>query len=138
MEVKNLSKGEEKIARILTSSNIYYQKEKTFHDLKKGQYRFDFYIPNLISGPIIIEYNGEQHYKFVSKFYKTPVEWRQAQGRDMRKISYCLSQHIPLYIIPYWEIDNIRSFSDLINPKYLAKDRYKNYIDYDNFLRGRH
>jgi hypothetical protein len=54
-------------------------------------------------------------------------------GRDMRKISYCLAHNIPLYIIPYWEIDNIKRAEDLFNPKFLAKDRYKNYNDYETY-----
>jgi hypothetical protein len=49
----------------------------------------------------------------VKKFYKTQTEWRQAQGRDMRKISYCLANNIELYIIPYWEIGNINNVLDL-------------------------
>jgi hypothetical protein len=61
------------------------------------------------------------------------LEWRQAQGRDMRKISYCLAHKIPLYIIPFWEIDNIKRAEDLFQPKYLARDRYKNFTDWQAY-----
>ena len=51
----------------------------------------------------------------------------------MRKISYCLAHKIPLYIIPFWEIDNIKCVSDMLQPKYLARDRYKNFTDWQAY-----
>lgn len=128
-----MSKGENKIIDLLNQARIYFEREKTFSDLKHGKFRFDFYIKNVHGADCIIEFNGEQHYKYVGKFYKNKIEWRQAMGRDMRKISYCLAHNIPLYIIPYWEIDNIKCASDLFQPKYLARDRYKNYTDYETY-----
>ena len=128
-----MSKGENKIVDLLNAAQIKYEREKTFSDLKHGKFRFDFYIKNVYGADCIIEFNGEQHYQYVGKFYKNQVEWRQAQGRDMRKISYCLANNIQLYIIPYWEIDNIKSARDLFQPKYLARDRYKNYTDYEMY-----
>ena len=127
-----MSKGENKIIDILNKAKIRFEREKTFSDLKHGKFRFDFLV-HLHSGDCIIEFNGEQHYEYVGKFYKNKVEWRQAMGRDMRKISYCLAHNIPLYIIPYWEIDNIKQAEDLFNPRFLAKDRYKNYNDYETY-----
>ena len=128
-----MSKGENKIIDLLNAARIKYEREKTFSDLKHGRFRFDFYIKNVYGADCIIEFNGEQHYQYVGKFYKNQVEWRQAQGRDMRKMSYCLANNIQLYIIPYWEIDNIKSARDLFQPKYLARDRYKNYTDYEMY-----
>lgn len=125
-----MSKGENKIADLLNRARIYYEREKTFSDLRGGKFRYDFYIPNVHGRDCIIEFNGEQHYEYVGKFYKSQVEWKQAQGRDMRKISYCLANKINLYIVPYWEIDNIKSVSDLFQPRYLARDQYKNFSDY--------
>ena len=52
----------------------------------------------------------------------------------MRKITYCLAHGIKLYIIPFWEIDNIKCANDLFQPKYLARDRYKNFTDYETYL----
>ena len=125
-----MSKGENKITDLLNQARIYYEREKTFSDLRGGKFRYDFYIPNVHGRDCIIEFNGEQHYEYVGKFYRSQVEWKQAQGRDMRKISYCLANKINLYIIPYWEINNIKSVSDLFQPKYLARDQYKNFADY--------
>ena len=53
-----MSKGEDAIARILTKSNIPFEREKTFHDLKHGTYRFDFYLPSYNGRQVVIEYNG--------------------------------------------------------------------------------
>ena len=130
-----MSKGEDKIVDLLRKSGIRFIREKTFEDLRKGKFRFDFYLPNVDGRDCILEYNGEQHYQFVGRFYKTQAEWKQAQGRDMRKISYCLANNIALYIIPYWEIDNIVSADQLFDPKFRAKDRFKNFTDYEIFQR---
>ena len=128
-----MSKGENKIIDLLNSARIRFEREKTFSDLRHGKFRYDFYIKNVHGADCIIEFNGEQHYYFVGKFYKNQTEWRQAQGRDMRKISYCLAHGIQLYIIPFWEIDNIKYASDLFQPKYLARDRYKNFTDWQTY-----
>ena len=125
-----MSRGENRITDLLNQAKIYYEREKTFSDLRDGKFRYDFYIPNIHGTNCIIEFNGEQHYQYVGKFYKNQVDWKQAQGRDMRKISYCLAHNIPLYIIPYWEIDNIKCANDLFKAEYKARDRYKNYTDY--------
>ena len=129
-----MSKGENKIIDLLNQAQIKFDREKTFSDLKHGKFRFDFYFKDVYGADCIIEFNGEQHYHYVGKFYKNQVEWRQAQGRDMRKISYCLAHNIKLYIVPYWEIDNIKSLYDVLQEKYRARDRYKNFTDYDLYL----
>lgn len=128
-----MSKGEDKIADLLNRARLLYVREKTFSDLKDGKFRYDFFLPGLYGRDCIIEFNGEQHYSFVKKFYKNQVEWKQAQGRDMRKISYCLAHKIELYIIPYWEIENIKRVEDLFQLKFLARDQYKNFNDYRTY-----
>ena len=121
-----MSKGEDKIVDLLSKARMGFVREKRFSDLKKGLFRYDFYLPNLHGGECIIEYNGEQHYHFVSKFYKTKQEWKKMQEHDRRKISYCLANDIPIYIIPFWEIDKITTASQLFQEKYRAKTRWKN------------
>jgi hypothetical protein len=58
-----MSKYEDSIISILNKERITFVREKTFLDLKKGQFRFDIYIPNLNNVPVIIEIDGEQHFK---------------------------------------------------------------------------
>lgn len=127
-----MSKGEEKIIQLLKQGGYRFEREKRFSDLKHGLYRFDFMIKRGRSF-CLLEYNGEQHYQPISKFYNSRAEFKSAQGRDRRKISYCLANRIPLYIIPYWELDSIHSAADLFKDKYKARDRWKNDTDWKKF-----
>lgn len=114
-----MSKYEEQIVKILKQERIKIQREKTFSDLKHGLFRFDFYLPEKNT---IIEVDGEQHFK--------PIYGRQSflkgQEHDRRKNSYCLANGILLYRIPYWEIKNINSSSDIFIDKFLVKSRWHN------------
>lgn len=117
-----MSKYEEQVMLILKQSKIKFFREKTFSDLKRGLFRFDFYIPNLQGAPAIVEVDGEQHFK--------PIYGRQAflkgQEHDRRKNSYCLANNIPLYRIPYWEIKNLTKAEDIFKEKFLVKSRWHN------------
>ena len=128
-----MSKGEEKIISLLKKGKYKFEREKRFSDLKKGLYRFDFYVVGGRAIPCVLEYQGEQHYQYVSKFYHSRAEFEAAKERDRRKISYCLAHKIPIYIIPYWELDNLHTAADLFQPKFLAKNRWKNDNDWQNY-----
>ena len=93
-----MSKNEEYILNILLKENIKFIREKTFSDLRKGKYRFDFYLPKY---NICLEIDGEQHFKQISKFQKTRTDFLKQQENDRRKNSYCLANNISLYRIPY-------------------------------------
>lgn len=121
-----MSKGEEKIAKLLTAARYRFMREKTFPDLKQGKFRFDFYIVNAHGADCIIEFNGAQHYHYTRHFHKTQSEWKKCQEHDRRKISFCLAKGIPIYIIPFWELDNINTAQDLFQNKFLARNRWKN------------
>lgn len=126
-----MSSYEEKIIKVLKKEKIRFQREKTFSDLKKGKYRFDFYIPDYHGAPALVEVNGVQHYKQVKKFQKTRQDFLAQKERDRKKISYCLAHRIDLYIIPYWDIDKIDSAKTLFNPAYKAHSRW--YCDFQKF-----
>ena len=117
-----MSHYEEQILKILKEANVNFVKEKTFKDLKRGLFRFDFYISDLNGNRVIIEVDGEQHFK--------PIYGRAAflkgQEHDRRKNSYCLANNIILYRIPYWEIKKINSISDIFANKFLVRDRWHN------------
>lgn len=121
-----MSKGEEQIAKILTKAKISFEREKTFRDLKKGTYRYDFYIDNYENKSIIIEVNGLQHYQYIPNFYPSERWWRAALERDRRKISYALANNITIYIIPYWELSKIKKINDILKEEYHAKSRWHN------------
>lgn len=117
-----MSKYEIKVMEILKAEKVLFYREKTFKDLKKGTFRFDFYLPNYYGQQIIIEVDGEQHFK--------PIYGRQAflkgQEHDRQKNSYCLANNIPLYRIPYWEIPKLKSSSEIFTEAHLVKDRWHN------------
>lgn len=117
-----MSNYENQVIKILKQDKIFLQREKTFKDLKHGLFRFDIYIPDLNGKTIIIEVDGEQHFK--------PIYGRQAflkgQEHDRRKNSYCLANNIFLYRIPYWEIKNLKRSADIFIDKFLVKTRWHN------------
>ena len=117
-----MSKYEDSIIFVLKKDKIKFHREKTFSDLKHGLFRFDFYIQDLHGAPAIVEVDGEQHFK--------PIYGRQSflkgQEHDRRKNSYCLANNISLYRVPYWEIKNIKSSSDIFSDKFLVKSRWHN------------
>ena len=129
-----MSKGEDKIVDLLNQAGLKFVREKSFSDLKHGSFRYDFYLPYADGGSAIIEFNGEQHYQFVSKFYKNYRDLQKTQEHDRRKISYALANDIKIYIIPYWELSKITTARQLFQDKYLARNRWKNDDDYDKFL----
>lgn len=121
-----MSKNEEYIMNILLKENIHFEREKSFQDLKKGKYRFDFYIPNLNGLQYIIEIDGEQHFQKVEKFQKTKTDFLKQQEHDRIKDSYCLANNIFLYRIPYWELKNIHTFKDILNNRFKVKNKWHN------------
>ena len=112
---------EEHIISVLKKEKIKFQREKTYPDLKQGWYRYDFFIPSL---NFLIEIDGAQHYKFSKLFHKKRQDFLKAQERDRQKNSYALSHNIPLYRIPYFEIENINTFQDILQDKFLVKDKW--------------
>ena len=118
-----MSKGEDKIIRLLRAANIKFEREKTFADLRGGKFRYDFYLPLY---NILIEVDGEQHFKQVKVFQKNRSDFLKQQENDRRKNSYALANNIPLIRIPYWELDNLNNFSDLFQKKFLVVSKWHN------------
>lgn len=117
-----MSKYENKIMELLKASKISFYREKTFQDLRRGLFRFDFYLPSYCGRPVIVEVDGEQHFQ--------PIYGRKAflkgQEHDRQKNSYCLANGITLYRIPYWEIPKLKSSSEIFTEAHLVKDRWHN------------
>jgi len=114
---------EKHVYKILIKTPYKFVQEKQFKDFRNGLMRFDFFIPSL---GVCLEVNGNQHYEFNKKFHKSYSDFTKAKERDRMKASYCLAHDLKLYCIPYWEIDNIITFEDLIQDKFLARSKFHN------------
>ncbi len=101
--------AEKEIGKILTSYNIYYKPQFSYVDCKDQRaLPFDFYLPD---HNILIEYDGEQHYRPVNfggiTDEKAFENFKITQHHDLIKTTYCKNNNIPLLRIPYWERGNI-------------------------------
>lgn len=124
-----MSKGEEKIEKLLHSHRISFQREVSFSDLKslKGNLlRFDFAVFKGKQLVCLIEFDGEQHFHRVPYFQKTISEFKQTQEWDRRKNAYCLRKKIPLIRVPYWDYDNLTFESLFTNSTYRVCNKYHN------------
>lgn len=120
----SISQGEKKIISILRAAGVDFEREKSFEEaVRVANCRFDFYLPEK---NILFEYQGPQHYEYNSHFFKKKSDFTKAQERDRQKICASLAMNIPLYCIPYWELENIKSFEDLLNDKFLARNKFHN------------
>lgn len=97
-----ISKGEEKIASILTLLDIQFYREYKFKKLPNR--RFDFYLPEK---NICIEFDGKQHFEYVATWHKTKENFDQALLRDNEKTEFCIFNNIKLIRIPYWDYDKL-------------------------------
>lgn len=118
-----MSSFENRVARILTENNVRFVQEKTFKDLKNGLYRYDFYLYDL---NILIEVDGEQHLHFTKIFYKNRTDFLKAQERDRKKNAYAIAKGIPLYRIPFYDVEKLNRLDDLFKEEYLVNSIYHN------------
>lgn len=103
------SAGERRIRAYLISHNIGFVQECRFDDCRDEHVLpFDFYIP---SANLVIEYDGEQHYRpvrFAGKDdNKAIVRYLKTLRRDAIKNRYCADHDIKLVRIPYTEYDEV-------------------------------
>ena len=131
-----MSKGEDKIIKLLNSVRMSYQREVTVPRLtgKKGApLRFDFGIYQNKKLILLIEFDGEQHFQYSSHFNKSKSDFLYRCGCDRKKNEWALKNNVLLYRIPFWELDNINTFSDLLQNKFKVTSIYHN----DRLIRER-
>ena len=99
------SKGEIKVENYLIENNINFKPQYSFPDLKnKRRLLFDFGVLDENNNlKYLLEFNGEQHYKFDNHFHKTEEDFKKSKLRDNLKLDYCSKNNIPLFIIKYNE-----------------------------------
>ena len=100
----NMSKGELSIRNFLLDNDIIFTEQKKYDDcIHKSHLPFDFHLTDL---NILIEFDGEQHYKPMN-FFGGEVGYDELKFRDSIKDNYCIVNNIKLIRIPYWNINNI-------------------------------
>lgn len=104
----NESKGEKLIGEWLIKNNLKYETQYIFDDCKyKNTLRFDFAVFRRNELILLIEYQGEQHYRAV-EWFGGETAFKIAKKRDEAKVEYCTQNKIPLLCIPFWEFNNIK------------------------------
>lgn len=122
------SKGEKIISEVLSKHNIPYFREYSFTNKKMLKYRFDFALHNNGKPILLIEYDGEQHFKPI-RFNKCTEEqaihnFREIQKRDKIKDDFCKENNIKLVRIPYTQYDKLET---IIESEIIAE--YENLLE---------
>ena len=102
-------KGPRAIKEYLDAHGVKYKMEYRFDDCAhRSALPFDFavFYP---TGELkcLIEFDGEQHYKFIKLWHGDEEGFKLQQVRDKIKTDYCKSKGIKLIRIPYWNYDKI-------------------------------
>lgn len=96
------SRGELLIAKILKDLNITYERQKRFNDcinpLTKHKLSYDFYLPQ---ENMLIEFNGDQHYRSLRHWHRNKNTLKTQQYRDFLKKQYALDHGYKFLIIKY-------------------------------------
>jgi very-short-patch-repair endonuclease len=106
------SVGIRKICEFLDKSSIIYQKEKKFNDFRnyKGDYySYDIFISSM---KLLIEFDGEQHFKLSPRTSKEDLRVRRKL--DMKKDDYVLNKNLNLLRVSYKEFRKIPEILDSI------------------------
>ena len=99
------SKSENKIKQLLDSWDIKYIYNKRFSTCRnKNPLPFDFYLPDY---NLLIEFQGEQHYKIGSGYFGGKDKLKQRQKHDRIKKKWAKQNNIKLLVIPYTEKDKL-------------------------------
>jgi hypothetical protein len=117
--------NEKKLGDILVQRGFKLERQKKYSDCRDQlPLPFDIY---LSEHNILIEYDGEQHYRPVNfggisdeDAYKN---FLKTQYHDSIKTQYCEANNIPLIRVPYWEKDNLEEFVMLQLQRYISQDK---------------
>ena len=114
-----ISRGEEKIAKLLSDNNVNFIKQYIPENFKLstgGKPRFDFAILNTDNSlSYLIEYQGEQHFNYRGKIF-TKEKVDLIKRRDEEKRLYCENNNIKLFYINYDNYDKLE-INDVYFPK---------------------
>lgn len=107
----NGSSSEADVGKFLQQHKINYIPQYSFPECRDQRpLPFDFYLTDY---NILIEYDGEQHYRPVNfggiSDEKAENNLKIVQKHDKIKTNYCHEHNIPLIRIPFWEKKNIEN-----------------------------
>lgn len=127
-----MSKGEDKLItilrRVLKTGLVWdIRREVVYNDLKYKDVplRYDIQFQTR-KGPVLVEFDGPQHFEYNKFFHKKYSTFRHMQANDRRKNEYALKNNIRLIRIPYWDIGNVNSLYDILKPQYRVKTKFHN------------
>lgn len=90
------SKGEIKIKQILSNLDLEFIYNRPV--LNGNNFRPDFYIHTM---KIVIEYDGEQHFRYRNTGWNTEEHYKQTVKRDKKKNQYYIEHSLACIRIPY-------------------------------------
>ena len=103
------SRGESFIQLVLDKHKIPYEIE---HSLPLSRYKYDFYLPN---HNLLIEFHGEQHYRFVEFFHKDKEQFLYRKQQDTFKLELAKTHRIPIIYFNYKHMETGKDeFEDLV------------------------
>lgn len=104
---------EELVCKLLEEKWLFnITRQKIFEDcIDKRHLRFDIYLDDY---NVLIEYQGEQHYKPIKYSSETQeeanIKFEYTKKHDEIKRQYCKDNNILLIEIPYWEFDDLEYY----------------------------
>jgi len=102
------SNGEREIRHFLKDNHIPFVKNFSFSDCQyKRVLTFDVGINSDGYTPILIEFQGSQHYS-PRDFFGGEKTFQTQLKKDKIKYDYCVTHHYNLIIIPYWNFKKIK------------------------------
>lgn len=127
-----VSLGEEKIAKFLEFNNVEFIPQ--YRVSKDNRYRYDFYLPDL---GILIEYDGEQHFRPVDYFGGvTAFEETKRRDREKNEIAKCLGYK--LIRVSYKKFDTLEDHLSRAIDRYfkyrVSEIFYRNFVSLCNVL----
>lgn len=107
-----MSSGEARVYNYLNINNIKFEQQIKYDNLlgvNGGKLSYDFYLKDYNT---LIEFQGEQHRKFMSGFHNNVSDFEKQQEHDRRKKEYAEKNKIKLLEIWYRDFDKIE---DILN-----------------------
>lgn len=104
----NHSRYEKMVERVLLDQNITHIPQHWFPDCRDAApLPFDFYLPDK---NVLIEVDGQGHYRPINfggiSDEKATKAFELTKKHDAMKTAYCKEHNIPLFRIPYYDLDN--------------------------------